>query len=161
MMSREILGELRVVGVAFLSGAVITIVYDVLRIFRRIISHGNLWIGVEDFIFWIWTALWTFSVLYRENDGALRMYTMLAMAAGMILYHVTLSETLVEFLGKLLKKVLQIILYPLKMLKIYIIFLGKKLKKLISGIIMKLIHNRRLRPWRNKNGNQDESKKKT
>lgn len=145
MMSRVILGEIRVVGIAFLSGAVITIVYDVLRIFRRVISHGNLWIGVEDFLFWIFTALWSFSVLYRENDGSLRMYTVLAMGAGMIVYHMTISEPLVNILGKILKKILQVIFFPLKKLKFYIIFSGKKLKKKLSGIIMKLIHNRKLR----------------
>lgn len=112
-MSQVILSELRVVGIAVFSGALITLVYDFLRIFRRMISHGNVWIGIEDFLFWIWTAFWTFSVLYRENDGNLRMYTILAMVAGMLLYHQTISELLVYFFGK-------------------------KLKKLISGIIMKL-----------------------
>lgn len=142
MMSQVILGELRVVGVAILSGAVITIIYDVLRIFRRVISHGNLWIGIEDFIFWLWAAFWIFSVLYRENDGNLRMYTMIAMGAGMLLYHQTISEPVVRILGKILKRLLKILLYPIKMLKIYIIFFGKKLKKLFGKIIMKLNHNR-------------------
>lgn len=143
MMSQGILEELRVVGTAFVSGAVITIVYDLLRIFRRVIAHGNWWIGIEDFIFWIWTALWIFSVLYRENDGSFRMYTMGSMAVGMIIYHKTISEPLVEFFGKMLKKLLRIILFPIKRLKIYIIFLGKKLKNMIQGIIMKLEHYNR------------------
>ncbi|MBQ8857239.1 MAG: spore cortex biosynthesis protein YabQ [Lachnospiraceae bacterium] len=143
MMSQGILEELQVVGIAFVSGAVITIVYDLLRIFRRVIAHGNWWIGIEDFIFWIWTALWIFSVLYRENDGSFRMYTMGSMAVGMIIYHKTISEPLVEFFGKMLKKLLRIILFPIKRLKIYIIFLGKKLKNMIQGIIMKLEHYNR------------------
>lgn len=132
MMSGVILEELRVAGVAVISGAYITIVYDVIRIFRRLIPHGNVWIGIEDFFFWIWTALWVFSVLYRENDGSLRIYTILAMVLGMFLYHQTISEPLVGFFGKMIKK----------------------LKKLFAAIIMKL-------RWRNIDGKQDESKKKT
>ena len=132
MMSGVILEELRVAGVAILSGAGITIVYDGLRIFRRLIPHGNVWIGIEDFFFWMWTALWVFSVLYRENDGSLRSYTILAMVIGMFLYHQTISEPLVGFFGKMINR----------------------LKKLISKIIMKL-------RWRNIDGKQDESKKKT
>lgn len=104
-MSGGILQELRVVGVAFLSGALITFVYDLIRIFRRIIPHGNVWIGIEDFFFWIWTSLWVFSVLYRENDGSLRLYTILTMALGMIIYHRYVGEPFVRIVGKLLKKI--------------------------------------------------------
>ena len=104
MMSGVILQELQAVGAAFVNGALITIVYDLLRIFRRIIPHGNLWIGIEDFFFWIWTTLWIFSVLYRENDGNLRLYTLCAMALGMIVYHKYVGEPLVKLVGKLLKK---------------------------------------------------------
>ena len=132
MMSGVILEELRVFAVAVMSGAVITIVCDCIRIFRRLIPHGNVWIGIEDFFFWMWTALWVFSVLYRENDGSLRSYTILAMVMGMFLYHQTISEPLVGFFGKMINR----------------------LKKLISKIIMKL-------RWRNIDGKQDESKKKT
>ena len=116
MMSQVILEELRVVVVAFFSGAVITVVYDVIRIFRRLISHGNLLIGVEDFLFWIWTSLWTFSMLYRTNDGSLRIYTILAMVFGMIVYYNTVSEFFVKYMGKNLKKVLAMLSYPLKQL---------------------------------------------
>lgn len=154
MISRVILNEFRVMGVAFFSGALITIVYDVLRIFRRVLSHNNFWIGAEDLIFWMWTAFWTFSVLYRENDGNLRMYTMLFMAVGMISYHMTISEPLVRILGKIFKKIAMILFYPLKLLKFYIIFFGKKLKKHIKGFIMRLTR-------RKMHGNEDESKKKT
>ena len=139
MMSQVILEELRVAAVAFFSGAFVTIVYDVIRIFRRLITHGNFLIGVEDFFFWMWAALWIFSVLYRENDGNLRMYTLISMAAGMILYNQTFSGPLVGIFGKVIKK----------------------LKKAASKIIIKLTHNRLMRPWRGKHGIKDESKKKT
>ncbi len=136
MMSRVIVGELQAAVTAFLSGGLITIVYDVLRIFRRIISHNNFWIGAEDLVFWMWTALWTFSVLYRENDGNLRLYTMVFMAAGMLAYHEMISEPLMYFSGKIIKK----------------------LKKYAAGIIIKLTQNRKVCPWRKKNGNKNEPK---
>ena len=99
-MSQVILKEIQTVGTAFVSGAFITFVYDLLRIFRRVISHGNAWIGVEDCFFWIWTSLWIFSVLYRENDGSLRFYTILAMVLGMIIYNRSISEFFVSFTGE-------------------------------------------------------------
>ena len=125
MMSSVIAEEFRTVAAALAAGAVITLVYDLFRIFRRAIPHGNFWIGAEDLIFWIWASLWIFSVLYRENDGNVRMYTILAMALGMILYHKSVSDLFVSFFGR--------------MLKIPITFFGKKLKKLFGGIIIKII----------------------
>lgn len=135
-MSEVILGELQVVGTAFFCGALITIVYDVLRIFRRVISHGNVWIGIEDLLFWIWTSFWIFGVLYRENDGNLRLYTMISMALGMILYHKTISEPLVDVLGTVFRKVVGLLLLPIRFLKKYIRFFGKKLKNRWRSIIM-------------------------
>ena len=113
-MSPDILEELRTAFRAFLSGAWITVVYDLIRIFRRIISHGNFWIGVEDFFFWIWTSLWIFSVLYRENDGNLRMYTIVFMIFGMICYHWVIGEPVVKLVEKLLKKIKTGIIMKLK-----------------------------------------------
>lgn len=136
-MSAVILGELRVVGVAFLSGALITVVYDVLRIFRRTIAHGNVWIGIEDFFFWVFTSFWIFSVLYRENDGNLRLYTMIAMALGMIVYHQTLSEPLVKLFGRIFRKLFLILLLPVRFLKKRVRFFGKKLKNFRRRIIIK------------------------
>ena len=105
MISPKIYRELETAAAAFVSGALITVVYDVIRIFRRIVSHGNFWIGVEDFFFWIWTTFWIFSVMYRENDGNLRMYTICFMGLGMILYHRFLGEPVVNFSGRVLKKI--------------------------------------------------------
>lgn len=143
MMSKVILGELQVVVTSFFCGALITVVYDVLRIFRRGIYHSNFWIGVEDLIFWLWTALWTFGVLYRENDGNLRLYTMLSMGMGMILYHMTISEPLVTFLGRILRWIVVFLMKPVYLVKFYIVFLVKKLKKYLSGIIMKAKHRKK------------------
>lgn len=116
MMSAVIIEELRTIGIAFVSGAFITFIYDLLRVFRRIIAHGNVWIGIEDFLFWIWTSFWIFSVLYRTNDGSLRIYTILAMVLGMIIYHKTVSEPFVRITGGFLKKILRFLVLPLKKL---------------------------------------------
>ena len=141
-MSGVIVKELQTVGVAVCSGVLVTFVYDLLRIFRRGIDHGNLWIGIEDFFFWVWTTFWIFSVLYRENDGALRFYTMLSMMVGMIAYHKLVSERFVKIFGRIFKKILGILGYPMKKLKKFTIFLGNKLKMSWKQIIMKCNQNR-------------------
>ena len=39
---------------AFLMGIYITFVYDILRIFRRVIPHKDLMVSLEDLVFWIY-----------------------------------------------------------------------------------------------------------
>ena len=37
-------------GVSILIGGALFLLYDIFRIFRRVVPHGNFWIGVEDFL---------------------------------------------------------------------------------------------------------------
>ena len=123
MIGPELLRELSDAGKAMLSGAMITLVYDLLRIFRRIVRHGRLWMDLEDALFWGWTSLWIFGVLYRINDGAFRIYTIVMMFLGMLGYHRYIGELLVAVVSGGLKRVLKILGMPLKKFKTYLIFL--------------------------------------
>lgn len=140
MISAGILEEFQGAVLAFFAGVLLTAGYDLLRIFRRVISHGNFWIGVEDFIFWTAATFWSFYVLYRENDGNLRMYTIISMVFGMLAYHQTISEPLVTFFGRLFSKLFSMCKYPFKKVKSSMIFLEKKLKNRRRSFIMRKIH---------------------
>ena len=56
-------------GVSILIGGALFLLYDIFRIFRRVVPHGNFWIGVEDFFYWLCCTAVVFVMLYRENDG--------------------------------------------------------------------------------------------
>ena len=60
---------------------------------------------LEDALFWGWTSLWIFGVLYRINDGAFRIYTMALMLFGMLGYHRYIGEFLVTVVAEGLKRV--------------------------------------------------------
>ena len=68
-VSTSIYQELLFLGSSVLVGMGLFFLYDILRIFRRILPHGNIWIGVEDFLYWIIFTGVVFVLLYRENDG--------------------------------------------------------------------------------------------
>lgn len=40
-------------GISVLVGMGLFLLYDIFRIFRRIVPHGAIWIGVEDFCYWL------------------------------------------------------------------------------------------------------------
>lgn len=143
-MSPGILRELQFFFLAVLRGVLILVLYDLIRILRRIVPHGVLAIALEDAAYWMFTALLVFQLLYRENDGALRGYALLAVGAGMLFYHQTLSNFLVNHISALLKWCLGILLFPflavyrkiVQVLRMAFRFYKKKLKKQLKEFIM-------------------------
>lgn len=119
-------------------------IYDLLRIIRRIVPHGVWAVALEDVAYWITTALLVFQLLYRENDGAVRGYALLAVAVGMMLYHQTLSGWMVShiagilnwYLGILLKPFLYVYRKVVQVLRVAVRFYKKKLKKQLKEFII-------------------------
>lgn len=143
-MSQGILRELQFFGLAVLRGVLILVLYDLLRILRRIVPHGVWAVALEDVVYWITTALLVFQLLYRENDGAVRGYALLAVAIGMLLYHQTLSNWLVSHIAGILNLCLGVLLKPflfvyrkvVQVLRITVRFYKKKLKKQLKEFII-------------------------
>lgn len=95
-----------------LIGILITVLYDGLLICRKVISHNNFWVSIEDFFFWLFCAIGIFCVLIEENNGVLRWFAVLGAGIGMLLYKKTVSHlyinimstifgTILHFLGKI------------------------------------------------------------
>lgn len=93
-------------GISILVGAGLFLFYDSLRIFRRILPHGNIAIGVEDFFYWLVCTGTVFVMLYRENDGRVRGFALLGLGIGMLLYYLLLSRYIISIHVLVLKKVL-------------------------------------------------------
>lgn len=87
---------------AFLLGMIMILVYDLIRIFRRIIPHGVLAVSFEDLLFWFFCASSVFALLYYENNGAFRWFAVLGVAGGMGIYHLIVKDTLVETLSEVI-----------------------------------------------------------
>lgn len=143
-MSAGVLGELQFFGLAVLRGVLILVLYDVLRILRRIVPHGVVAVALEDLLYWIGTAFLVFQLLYRENDGAVRGYALFAVALGMFLYHQTVSGWLVHYLSAVLGRIVGILLKPFMFIgrkivqvsRMTIRFYKKKLKKQLKEFII-------------------------
>lgn len=143
-MSTGVLGELQFFGLAVLRGILVLVLYDILRIIRRILPHGIFAVALEDLLYWIGTAFLVFQLLYRENDGAVRGYALFAVALGMFLYHQTVSGWLVHYISAALGWILGILLKPFLLIGRKIVqvsrtairFYKKKLKKQLKEFII-------------------------
>ena len=118
---------------AVLLGIFITVVYDILRIFRRVISHNWFFVSVEDFFFWVFVAIRVFLLMYHESNGTLRWFAILGAMVGMIVYKKTISKPFVKYISILLQKILQILINiyrfltrPLRIFKRYATKVAKK-----------------------------------
>lgn len=147
MVVSETIGHEAVfLGVSILVGAGLFLLYDILRIFRRLVRHGNIWIGVEDFLYWLVCTGAVFVMLYQENDGMVRGFALGGVVLGMLLYYVLLSRYVVRANVFVLKKVFGFLgkifgflFHPLAwVLKKVGRFLRKQLKKFIRAVKMGL-----------------------
>lgn len=100
-MSEYIYLEAELAVHSFLLGLVLMISYDLLRLFRLLIPHCNLAVGIEDFVYWIYCAIMTFRLLFLENSGVLRGYVIVGVFVGMILYDRIVSQTVFGVLKKI------------------------------------------------------------
>lgn len=87
-------GRLFLTGI--LGGAIVAFFYDLLRLWRRLIHHGVVWMALEDVGFFFVWAVVGFLVLYPQSLGQLRGFLLLALAIGAMGYHVLISPRLMR-----------------------------------------------------------------
>ena len=129
-MNHAITMELQFFLISILWGAIVLLAYDGFRIIRRIIRHNGFFLAIEDLIFWMIAGLFIFSMIYRENNGVIRGFSVMGMAIGMVLYHYILSDFLVSFITKIIRALLRpfrFIIKKIKQLLRFLISIGKRM----------------------------------
>lgn len=109
--------------ISMIYGAALSLIYDMIRSFRRVVSHSNFVIAVEDFLYWIFWACAIISMIYTYNNGDLRSYVILGLILGACLYYLLFSRLILFLLTFILKKIsrflhfiLSILIKPVKIL---------------------------------------------
>lgn len=170
-MNKVILIELRFFCTSVLWGSLLLVIYDILRILRRIIIHNSFFVAFEDLIYWVISSLLIFRMLYQQNDGIIRGFAIMAMVLGMILYHATLSDWLVDTISAIIhkviafvKKIIGIILFPVKWIihrinRIFIWLLGKikKFTYFLLKILKKMPKSSKMAVAENDAENKEEN----
>ena len=109
MMNQDIPQQARLFLMAASTGIGMLFVYDLFRIFRRVVKHGTTWIAVEDMFFWVGCAFWLFRLMYRQNDGNIRGFVILGVFAGMLIYSLGCSPFIVRGGTAILRFIVKII----------------------------------------------------
>lgn len=96
-------GTLFLIGI--LIGIIVWFLYDLIRLWRRLIHHGVVWIAIEDVVFFFVCSIAGFQILYPKSLGELRVFLILAIAVGSLVYHKLVSPHLIRGGTWLVKKI--------------------------------------------------------
>lgn len=123
-MSSPVISENLFLLYSFGMGIFITFVYDIFRIWRRVLNHNRFFISLEDILFWLFSAISVFYLMHTQSNGTLRWFAVFGALIGMLLYKKTISPFYVKWSSlllnkviKLLKKILHIAGKPVKLLE--------------------------------------------
>ena len=89
--------ETKLFMLSFLVGLVFGAVYDVLRVFRIVKKHHKTVIFIEDFAFIIFCAFWYFVFSTDLARGQIRLFILLGMFIGFIVYLLTVGSITTRF----------------------------------------------------------------
>lgn len=81
-MSGVVRQELFFFGASILTGLALLWLYDVLCIFRRIVSHRDWVVSAEDFLYWCAAAVIIFRMIFETNDGVIRIHAFAGILIG-------------------------------------------------------------------------------
>lgn len=120
-MSADVVNESVFWLCCFMTGIAITVVYDLLRILRRVIKHPYPMVALEDVLFWIFVSVILFLLLYHMNNGSLRWFAVFGLFVGMLFYKKIFGDTLVIFMSTIIERILHLVVRvlapPLKLVK--------------------------------------------
>lgn len=121
-----------------LIGALLGILYDIIRTVRSLLPHKNFFVALEDFLFiFIW-AIQLMVFAMEQGRGVLRFYFFLGNIIGFAVYHFTIGNLIISVVRKTaeaIKKFLKILFSPFVR---FFAFLRQILLKLFVKIKPKL-----------------------
>jgi len=107
--------------ISIVVGTLITFIYDIIRVKRRLISTSKLLVNLEDLGYWLVVAICIFAMTYYSNDGELRGYFFIGIFTGCMLYILALGKFIMKIFIAIVKllivfftKLYNIISFPIK-----------------------------------------------
>ena len=116
-------GQIKLFLLMILSGILTGLLYDFIRLLRRLIKHKNFFVQAEDLLFWLIISIGIFLLLLEKNFGQVRFFCVAGIFLGMFFYWGVFSSFVLkilfcvgDFFIKAFLRALKICLWPLKIL---------------------------------------------
>jgi len=137
--------QLYVFLVMIAAGAGVGMLFDIFRVWRRIVRPGRVSTGVSDIVFWAAVGAGVFSVIYNVNSGELRGFEFIGLLIGALAYFLMLSRIcliifngIAHILAKITLLILKIVLTPLaflyRMIKRPVLWIFNTLRRIFAKL---------------------------
>ena len=127
-----------------LTGVVIGILFYFFRILRRSIKTSNIVTYIQDILFWILAGIIVLHSIWYFNNGELRIYVLLGISIGVLLYMTTLSNIVIKVFTTITTFIISILKVPFKVINLFI-------KKIITVLLATF--NKIIKKFKIKKGN--------
>lgn len=141
MSAAEISPQLILFLISVVSGFAMGGIYDIIRIFRRIIRHMAVLMFVEDVLYWIFAVAVVFFIMLSMTRGEVRFFAIAGFFIGMIVYFCTLSrliisvsEAIIKFIKALLRKTFAVLSVPIKILYKILCFIVRPFTAILTKL---------------------------
>ena len=126
-------------------GILISFIFDMFRIVRKVYKFTDIMIYIQDVLFWILAGLILLFSIFKFNSGSIRLYLFFSVFIGAILYTCSISSIItnigtgvLKVLNTILNYIIKILFIPIKVVHKIICKLKNKLsiiknKKFISN----------------------------
>lgn len=143
-MENGILTQLYSMLVFIISGIFIGIFFDVFRILRKSFHTPDIITYIEDALFWIVTGLFLIFVIFNFTNGEIRIYNIIGLILGGILYMILISKFFIKINVKIVLFLKKVIISIVKILILPIQFLAKILQKIFKPFTFFVINTKNI-----------------
>ena len=106
--------QFKVFLISLFIGLILGLFYDFIKIFRKFILHNNIIINIEDTIYWLFMSIIIFLISLYQNNGEIRIFFILGIFIGMILYITLISSLFIKLSTKIINIFIRLILFIFK-----------------------------------------------
>ena len=99
-----IMWEFKFAGECFLLGVILMLVYDILKLVRIIIRQPVWLIASEDLVYWFMSGSLMFLLLYKEDAGNIRWFSIGFTLLGMCVYFLAISRNIMPLIERTWKR---------------------------------------------------------
>ena len=128
-MNEIIIRQFKILAIFAISGIIISILFDIFRIRRRVWKFPNIITYFEDILFWIISAIILLYTVIRYTTGELRIYMFVGLFLGILIYFKFFSKYIVRFFSNIIKSIISIIIKILLKILLPFKFFYKIFKK--------------------------------